>query len=140
MEKKELLLELSLVALIIFIIGCLLGITLNYIGLTHINVTSWRYWVGFSSIILPSMIVSILLKRFNIAHTSIIGRMCFFYAACITSLVVTTCILEKSIPLWPFLVGVTVFSIIYPILLFFFEHPWFKSKVDAVKQRFTSKK
>lgn len=138
MDKKEMSLMFLLAAFMVFFTGCLVGIALNLTGYTQISIASWRYWVGFSSVLIPISTL-IILRRFNISPASIFGRLMFFYASCITAIVITTCILERSLEWWPTLVYITVFSIIYPILIFVFEHPWLKSKVDAIKNKFSGK-
>lgn len=138
MDKKEMYMMFGITAFMIFIMGCIVGIVLNLTGYTHISVTSWRYWVGFSSFLIP-ICLPIILRYHNISMTSILGRTIHFYAIAIMSIIVTTCILERSIDWWPTLVYVTIFSILYPILLFIAEHPLVKSKMDAVKSKFSRK-
>lgn len=138
MDKKELSFMFLLAAVMVFITGCLVGIALNLTGYTHISIASWRYWAGFSSALIP-IFTTITLRRFDISLTGIFGRLMFFYASCISAIIITTCILERSLEWWPTIVYITVFSIIYPILMFFFEHPWVKSKVDAAKNKFSGK-
>jgi len=138
MDKKELSFAFLLTTFAVFLTGCIVGIALNLTGLTHISIASWRYWAGFSSTLIP-IFTTIILRRFDISPASIFGRLMFFYASCITAIIITTCILERSLEWWPTIVYITVFSIIYPILIFFFEHPWVKSKVDAVKNKFSGK-
>jgi hypothetical protein len=138
MDKKDLSLMLGLAAFMIFITGCIVGIALNLTGYTHISIASWRYWAGFSSLLIP-VFTTITLRHFNISPTGIFGRLMLFYASCITAIVITTCILERSLEWWPTIVYITVFSILYPIVLFILEHPLVKSKVDAVKNKFSGK-
>jgi|GEM_PF-4772851 hypothetical protein len=138
MDKKEMSFMLVVTVFVLFLTGCLVGIALNLTGYTHINISSWRYWLGFSSFLIP-MAVSIILRRYNINPTSIFGRLIFFYSTCITGIVITTCILDHPLEWWPTLVYMTVFSIIYPILLFVLEHPSVTSKVESVKSKFSRK-
>jgi hypothetical protein len=138
MDKKELSFTFLVAAFMVFIIGCIVGIALNLTGYTHISIASWRYWVGFSSFLIP-MFTSILLRYMNISVTGILGRTLTFYATGIMAIIVTTCLLERSLEWWPTLVYMTVFSITYPIILFILEHPLVKSKVDAFKNKFSGK-
>lgn len=138
MDKKELSYMFLLAAFMVFLVGCIVGIALNLTGYTHISITSGRYWLGFSSFLIP-VFTTILLRYYDISMTSIFGRTIYFYAVAIMSIIATTCLLERSIEWWPTLIYLTIFSILYPIMLFFFEHPWFKSKVDTIKSKFTGK-
>jgi hypothetical protein len=138
MDKKEFFGALAITTFMLFITGCIVGIVLNLTGYTHINVTSWRYWLGFSSLLIP-IFLPIILRSYNISMTSILGQTLTFYGSAIMGIMLTTCILERSLEWWPTLVYVTIFSILYPIFLFIAEHPLVKSKVDAVKSKFSRK-
>lgn len=139
MHLKEHLSTAVMFILTLIVFGTILGIVLHLMGFNHPDVTSWRYWLGCASLFIP-IGVSLVLHRWNISLTSIVGRMLYFYASCITAFIITTCILERSIPLWPALVYITIFSILYPCLLFIADHPWAHNKAQSAKQRFTSKK
>lgn len=138
MDKKEFFGTLGITAFALFLTGCIVGIALNLTGYTHIHVTSWRYWLGFSAFLIP-IFTSVILRHCNISLTSILGRTILFYATAIMSFIVTTCLLERSLEWWPTLVYLTIFSILYPIFLFIAEHPLVKSNIDAVKSKCTRK-
>ena len=138
MDKNELSITFLIMAFLVLIFGCIFGIALNFTGFTHINVTSWRYWLGFSSLLIP-MFTMITLNRYNISLTSFLGRVIFFYACCVMNILFTTSIMEKTLDWWTTLVYMTIFAILYPILLLLAEHPWVKSKVDGVKNSFWRK-
>lgn len=138
MDKKELSFTFLVAAFMVFITGCIVGIALNLTGYTHISIASWRYWLGFSSFLIP-MFTTILLRHMNISLTGILGRTLTFYASGIMAIIVTTCLLERSLVWGPTLMYLTIFYITYPIVLFIVEHPWVRSNVDAVKNKFSGK-
>ena len=138
MDKKEYLLTGAIFTFIFIIFGILFGIIFNLVGYSDINVTSWRHWVVMMTFFIL-MAVPTVLNHNNIPPTSILGRMIYFYATCISYLMVYTLIGQQSIDLWLLFIWVMAFSVFYLCLMWIMQHPWTQARIQSIKNYFFRK-
>ena len=138
MDRQEYLMTISIFVFMLLTFGAVFGIILNICGFNPVSATSLQYWLGISSLLIPT-IIPIVLSRYNISPTSIFARMLYFYSACITYLTLSSFVLQQSIDLWQYFMGVAAFSIIYPCLLFLIQHEWVQVRIQSAQRYFSRK-
>lgn len=138
MDRKEFLSECASFALFAIVIGAFFGIILNLVGFTSVSVTSWRYWLLYTSFLMP-MITVIVLSRYNIPLNSTRGSAIQMSGYCIAGFIFNSFFLSKPFDLWQFLIWITSFIVMFICIHFILLHPWIQTRMQSVKEYFSRK-
>lgn len=133
MDKKQYLSMGTIFVLTATILGIIVGIILNLVGCTAVNIISWQYWLAVT-LVSGALFMPHLLKRQGLCKDDALQAALNMYVLACAALSVTTLLSDKPASIKTFLIGSMVFWIAFFSIRFILDRQSVKSLLQSCKK------